>query len=84
MSHDPGRNPHVALARIYRWITLEGKTTGSAAVLRDVLLSLAGRRDAKLFSLYLLDAERRRWLAAVIEGLEAVTEEELISAAGGL
>lgn len=84
MPRDRSRNPHVALAKIHRWITDEGKTTGSAAVLRDVLLSLAGHRDAKLFSLYLLDAERRAWLGAVIEGLEEVSEAELISAAGGL
>lgn len=75
---------HVALAKIHNWITRDGLMTGSAALLRTMLLSMAGHGSVKLLSLNILDDERRAWLSDVIEGFHQLTPEELISAAGGL
>ena len=73
---------HIALAHIHIWIYGEGEGTYSARILKDALLSLAGREQMRLSSLQTLDTTRRTWLAEVIFGLHHITTVELLSAAG--
>lgn len=75
---------HVTLAKIHQWIRKDGLKTDSAALLRQILLSLAGHGSVNLMSYRMLDTTRRAWLADLIRGLHHVSAEELISAAGGL
>ena len=60
----------------------EGDGTYSARILKDTLLSLAGKQQMRLSSLQALDATRRTWISEVIFGLHHITNAELLSAAG--
>ncbi len=73
---------HISLALIHVWIFSEGKGTYSARVLRECLLSLAGKKEVRLSSLQALDNPRRIWISDIIFGLDNLTDEELLSAAG--
>ena len=73
---------HVALAHIHIWIYGEGAGTYSAHILRDALLSLAGKQELRLSSFQALDATRRTWISEIIFGLHHLSNAELLSAAG--
>ncbi len=73
---------HIALAHLHIWIFGEGAGTYSARVLRDCLLSLAGKQDVKLSSLEILASQQRVWLSEVIFGLHYLKRDEILSAAG--
>jgi len=73
---------HISLALIHIWIYGDGKGTYSARILKDCLLSLAGKQEVRLSSLQALDDRRRIWISDVIFGLDKLSDRELLSAAG--
>lgn len=73
---------HIALAHIHMWMYGDGAGTYSARILKDALLSLAGKQQMRLSSLQALDGTRRTWISEVIFGLHHITTAELLSAAG--
>lgn len=73
---------HISLALIHIWIYGDGEGTYSAHILKDCLLSLAGKQEIRLSSLQALDDRRRIWVSDVIFGLDKLTDKELLTAAG--
>ena len=73
---------HISLALIHIWIFGDGQGTYSARILKDCLLSLAGKQEIRLSSLQALDDRRRIWISDIIFGLDKLTDDELLSAAG--
>ena len=73
---------HISLALIHIWIYGDGKGTYSAHILKDCLLSLAGKQEIRLSSLQALDDRRRIWISDIIFGLDKLTDQELLAAAG--
>jgi hypothetical protein len=73
--------PHIALAKCWHWIHNRG-ATGSAETLQAVLLNLASEGAKALPNIRALDGDRRIWVASLIIGINELSKDELLRAAG--